>query len=410
MIRGLRVLDRYVTGEFLKIFAITALGFPVLTILIDLTDHVDRYLEKHLPVLRVALAYLAGVPEQVFFITPAAVLFATVFSVGSLARHSELTAAKASGISFHRLVRPIFVLSLAASVFAFFLGEFAPLGQEKRATLLGEREVRSQTVRYNFVYRADGGRMYTIRSLSVPDRSMSGVQIEREGAVAGADSSFPGYYLVAQTASFSPRTAWTLRNGSLRLFFGRDREIAFSFDSLRQRAMTERPLDLLVEPKAPDQMRYAELGHYVQTVERAGGDANKLKVERALKIAIPCTCLIIALFGAPLGIAGGRSGAAYGVAVSLATTIVFLTLVQIMKAVGAGGVVPPLDRGVDPQYAVRRRRRGAVRQSQDLTRESAELQSADRPAHCHPKKERGSLRPPARNVAIAREVRTRTFR
>ena len=125
-------------------------------------------------------------------------------------------------------------------------------------------------------------------------------------------------------------------------FFGRDREIAFSFDSLRQRAMSERPLDLTVEPKAPDQMRYAELGHYVRTVERAGGDANKLKVERALKLAIPCTCLIIAMFGAPLGIAGGRSGAAYGVAVSLATTIVFLTMVQIMKAVGAGGVVPPL--------------------------------------------------------------------
>ena len=27
-IRGLRVLDRYVTAEFLRIFAITALGFP----------------------------------------------------------------------------------------------------------------------------------------------------------------------------------------------------------------------------------------------------------------------------------------------------------------------------------------------------------------------------------------------
>ena len=344
MIRGLRVLDRYVTAEFLRIFAITALGFPVLTILIDLTDHVDRYISKSLPILRVALAYLAGVPEQVFFITPAAVLFATVFSVGALARHSEITAAKASGISFHRLVRPIFALAILASIFAYFLGEFAPLGQEKRATLLGEREVRSQTVRYNFVYRADGGRMYTIRSLSVPDRAMSGVQVEREGVVdqAGTDSSFPGYYLVAQTAAFAPRTGWTLRGGSLRLFFGRDREIAFSFDSLRQRAMSERPLDLTVEPKAPDQMRYAELGHYVRTVERAGGDANKLKVERALKIAIPCTCVIIALFGAPLGIAGGRSGAAYGVAVSLATTIVFLTLVQIMKAVGAGGVVPPL--------------------------------------------------------------------
>ncbi|OYV65940.1 MAG: hypothetical protein B7Z72_11935, partial [Gemmatimonadetes bacterium 21-71-4] len=173
---------------------------------------------------------------------------------------------------------------------------------------------------------------------------MTGVQIEREGALdrQALDAGYPGYFLAAQSALYTPTNGWTLRNGTLRFFLGRNRELAFTFDSLRQRAMTERPLDLLVEPKAPDQMRYAELGHYVRTVERAGGDANKLKVERALKIAIPCTCLIIALFGAPLGIAGTGSGPAYGVAVSLATTIVFLTMVQIMKAVGAGGVVPPL--------------------------------------------------------------------
>jgi len=334
----LKVLDRYVTTEFLKIFGITALGFPVLTILIDLTDHVDRYIQKGLPAWRVAVAYLAGMPEQIFLITPAAVLFAAVFSVGALARHSEITGAKASGISFHRLVRPIFVLAGAASVFAFFLGEFAPLGQERRAVLLDEVTARSQTARFNFVYRADGGRIYSIRTLLVPDRSMQGIEIERQGT--GPD--FPSYFLTADNARWTQGHGWTLQHGALRYFPGRDQEIAFQFDSLRERAMSERPLDLTVEPKAPDQMRYAELGHYVRTVDRAGGDANKLKVERALKIAIPCTCLIIALFGTPLGIAGTRGGPAYGVAVSLATTIVFLTLVQIMRAVGAGGVVPPL--------------------------------------------------------------------
>jgi lipopolysaccharide export system permease protein len=128
----------------------------------------------------------------------------------------------------------------------------------------------------------------------------------------------------------------------MRLFLSPDHEVAFTFDSLRQRALTERPADLLTEPKDPNQMNYRELGHYVRTLERSGSDANKLKVERALKIAIPVTCLVIALFGAPLGLTGQRSGAAYGVAVSLGTTIVFLSMVQISKAVGAGGVVPPM--------------------------------------------------------------------
>jgi lipopolysaccharide export system permease protein len=50
---------------------------------------------------------------------------------------------------------------------------------------------------------------------------------------------------------------------------------------------------------------------------------------------------VIAIFGAPMAIAAPRAGGAFGVGVSLATTVVFLTLIQLSKAVGAGGLLPP---------------------------------------------------------------------
>jgi lipopolysaccharide export system permease protein len=64
-------------------------------------------------------------------------------------------------------------------------------------------------------------------------------------------------------------------------------------------------------------------------------------VERALKIAVPFTCIIIALFGAPLATSNQRGGTAYGIAVSLATTVIFLLLVQLTKAIGGNGLIPP---------------------------------------------------------------------
>jgi len=338
MARGLRILDRYLLQEFLKIFGITVVGFPLLTITIDFTDRIDVYLSRNIPARDILLAYVYSLPEQVFFIIPAAVLFATVFSVGAMARHSEITAAKASGVSFHRFVAPVFLVAAAITVGSFFLGEFAPLSTAKRVERLREREFRSQTTRYNFAYRADGGRVYVIGTLSVPEREMRDVQIEREGT--GAE--FPGYFLIATRARWDPASGWTLHRGAFRLLPAPGEEITFGFDSLRQRALTERPPDLLAEPKAPNEMRYAELGHYVRTLERSGSDANKLKVERALKLAIPFTCLIIVLFGSPLGMLNARGGATYGVAVSLATTIVFLMMIQLTKAVGAGGLLPPL--------------------------------------------------------------------
>ena len=89
-------------------------------------------------------------------------------------------------------------------------------------------------------------------------------------------------------------------------------------------------------------MRYRELGRYVDALARTGSDTKKLRVERALKLAVPFTCIVVALFGAPLAIAGPRTGTAWGVAVGLGTTLVFLVLVQLTKAIGAGGVLPPV--------------------------------------------------------------------
>src|SRR2546428_13093598 len=135
---------------------------------------------------------------------------------------------------------------------------------------------------------------------------------------------------------------WSLQRGTLRYLLGPDQELAFSFDVLRTRAtLRETPQALLAEPTPPDAMRYAELGRYIDALARSGSDTRKLAVDRALKIAIPFTCIIIALFGAPLAITNPRSGAAWGVAVSLATTFLFLLLVQLSRAVGGGGLLRP---------------------------------------------------------------------
>jgi lipopolysaccharide export system permease protein len=118
--------------------------------------------------------------------------------------------------------------------------------------------------------------------------------------------------------------------------------VAFEFDSLRSRTLRERPVDLLAEPKSPDEMRYAELRRYIEALTRSGSNAKKLQVELALKIAIPFICLLITLFGAPLAISTPKSGAAWGVAASLATTFIVLLMFQLAKAIGSGGVLPPL--------------------------------------------------------------------
>jgi lipopolysaccharide export system permease protein len=136
--------------------------------------------------------------------------------------------------------------------------------------------------------------------------------------------------------------SWRISNGTSRVVADANKQATFSFRTMRLKALSQSPADLLAEPKAPDEMRYAELGRYIDGLKRSGNDANKLIVEQALKLALPATCLIIALFGAPLAVQAPRAGAAVGVAISLGTTVLFLLITQIMKAVGAGGLVDPM--------------------------------------------------------------------
>ncbi|HTI04123.1 MAG TPA: LptF/LptG family permease [Gemmatimonadales bacterium] len=350
-------LDRYLLREWLRVFLITLLGFPILVIVIDLTDKLDTYLGRGITSSAVALSYVFDLPEKMFLVLPVAVLFATVFTVGTLGRHSELTAAKASGISFHRLVRPLFLAAGTSFVAGLLLGEIAPVATARRLELLGEKAIRSTSSRYNFVYRADRGWVYAIRALELRSREMTDLILEREGT----GDAYPTIVLAAQRAIYSdtgksatkpPR--WTLHRGTIRYFEGSqpEGEFAFEFDSLRSRTLKETPADLLAEPKAPDEMRYGELDRYIEALARSGSNVKKLQVELALKIAIPFICLLIALFGAPLAISNPKSGAAWGVAASLATTFIVLLMFQLAKAVGAGGVMPPLLAAWTPNLLV----------------------------------------------------------
>jgi len=332
-------LDRYVAGSWFRIFFLTALGFPLVSILINLTDTLNRLLDRGLTTKEILVSYIYSIPENAFIVMPAAVLFATVFTVGAMGRYSELTAAKASGQSFHRLMLPVFVAAACATGLAFMVGEMAPGATAKEQELQKSVAARPTRSRFNFVYRGDQGWVYTIRSLDVINRQLKQIMFERQGE--GAE--YPAMVITADSASWdTTRQMWRVREGASRLIAGPGKQATFAFRTMRLKALTQSPADLLAEPKAPDEMRYAELGRYIDALRRSGNDANKLIVERALKVALPATCLIIALFGAPLGITNPRAGAAVGIALSLGTTVLFLLLTQIMKAVGSGGVVDPV--------------------------------------------------------------------
>lgn len=329
-------LDRYVASEFSRIFLVTLAGFPVLVFVIDLVDNLRKYTERKLSYQAVAMSYLYWIPDTLFMVLPAAVLFATVFSIGTFTRYSEISAAKASGISFYRFIAPILLMATLAMGIGLVFSELAPPANEKRLRLLEGKGGFDQVSRYNFAFANDQGRVYRIYLLESDKNRIERVEVEERGSDKRA-----GVLIAADSGRWKTGRGWMLNKGQLHVLPNDSIDIAFGFDSLLDRRLKETPEELQARERQPTEMNFKDLTKFIRAMERSGTDVNQLKVERMLKLAIPVTCVIIALFGAPLATSSQRGGAAFGVAISLATTVLFLVLIQLTKAIGGKGILPP---------------------------------------------------------------------
>jgi lipopolysaccharide export system permease protein len=330
------ILDRLVVKDFVRLFALFIIAAPLLFVLGDVTENLDRYLAQGLTLRQVALGYVYQLPMFVSWGLPVAALIATIFTVSNMTRHSEVAAAKAGGISFYRLFGALPVLGVILTVLGLFLVELVPVGNRLRAEVLGERVPR-HAARSDFVYRDMDGRAFGIRRLDVDRGEIYGITMERPGM----EPAVPAVHVYAPRASYAEGAGWTLHNGYLRLMAGADVERAFRFTELQPRGFDEAPDRLLDQQKDPDMMRYTELGQLIHSLQRSGGNPRELMVERAQKLAIPVAALVIVLFGAPLASSAPRGGAAYGIGVSLAVTILYLMLFKVAGAAGNTGALPP---------------------------------------------------------------------
>lgn len=351
----MRTLDRYLVREFLRLFALFAVAAPLLFILGDWTDNLDTFSNRGIPVGRVAIGYVYAFPQFMYWSLPVAALVATVFSISAMTRHSEMVAAKAGGISFFRVIFWLPILGILLTGLGLALVEVVPVALSKRAEVMGESGPRT-TARSNFVYRAESGDVLAVTNLDARSGRMFNPVVEHEGDGVTTRA----YQVLATEALYDPaRGYWTFHEGFIRIFPpGSSADCAeadtlpepvcplpmrqYEFESLEMPRIGESPEQLLAQPKDAEEMRYAELGKFIHTLERSGAEPHELRVEQAQKLAIPAAALVVILFGAPLANSHGRAGPAYGIGISLAITIAYLMLFRVTQAVGATGLVSPM--------------------------------------------------------------------
>lgn len=331
----IRILDRLIIGTFLKLFAVFLAASPVLFIVGDITEQLDTYVDRGLGMGEVARAYVFQTPQFIQMSFPIAALLAVVFTVHGMTTHREIVAAKAGGISFHRLVRPLLILGLILTGVALALTEIVPRTNRIAAQILRNEEV-GRSWRADFVYQSEDGSTWQVGRLDASEGSMSQIIVERPPEEGG-----PAMHVVADAALFDSIQGWTFARGYVRHIFADSTEKAYQFERMQMSDIVERPDELLDSPGEPDEMTYAEIDRLAGMVLRSGGDAKRLLVKQEQKLSLPVATLVVILLGAPLATSNKRGGTAYGIGVSLAITMLYILLFKIAGGLGEAGVMAP---------------------------------------------------------------------
>lgn len=149
----MRIIDRYLLGQFVRVFVIAWFSLTGLFIVFDAFSNLDEFLhysEKHGNLLGLMASYY-GYRSVYFFDRTSAVLamVAVMFTVTWIQRHNELTALLAAGISRFRVVVPVLVAACVISVGAatsreLLIPRLADELQKSPQDLLGDaaRELR----------------------------------------------------------------------------------------------------------------------------------------------------------------------------------------------------------------------------------------------------------------------------
>src|SRR6266540_1111846 len=115
----MRLLDRYLLRELLIPFGYCLIGFLIFWISFDLFAELSNFQKLKLTAGDVLAYYVIKTPELLVVVLPIPFLLDLLYSLTNHARHHELTAIRAAGVSVWRLCVPYLGIGLAATFCLF---------------------------------------------------------------------------------------------------------------------------------------------------------------------------------------------------------------------------------------------------------------------------------------------------
>ena len=336
-------LDIYLLKQFLNILFMSLIGFVLIFIIVDLIEHLDRFIDNSVPIPIVLKYYFFTLPWFVNIALPMATLIATVFSVGLMVKRNEWTAMKATGISLYRIAFPLMIVGLVLSYISYqFDNNLVSLGNEKRFSI--ERKYqKKKSIRKNKILRdvflqKEKSKHIALSRYDTIKKSANGITIInlKEGILFQR--------IDAKSMNWIDSVSlWSISKYSIRSFnsSGMETQVNISVgDTLL--SLSLKPEDISQGFKSPEELNYSELTERIALLKENGVKTTRWEIEQHFKISFAFTNLIVILFGLPLVVMKSKGGLSFGAGMSVFVIFGYYAFIKFGQSLGYKEVLDPL--------------------------------------------------------------------
>ncbi|MEF8723217.1 MAG: LPS export ABC transporter permease LptG [Candidatus Accumulibacter phosphatis] len=299
----MKIYRRYLMREVSGAIFLVLLAFLALFAFFDLLGEVQD-IGRGGYQLRHAFAFvLLRLPGRVYELMPIAVLIGTLYALSSLARHSEITVLRVSGLSSGALLRALFLVAGLFAVATFLIGEYVVPTAEREANQL-RLKARGRMIGQDLrsgLWVKDERSFINVRVV-LPDTRLRGIRIYEFDEDAKLHS-----LIEASEGEYVAPDRWRLSD-VLQTVLNAERADVQKLPELVWPSALN-PDILAVLMVSPDRMSLHHLATYTKHLADNRQTTNRYDIAFWKKVVYPLAAFVMVALALPFGGAHYRSDA-----------------------------------------------------------------------------------------------------
>ncbi len=337
--------DRYLSRQFLVIFAICLGAFFILWMLLDLDNNLSDFSGAKNKFTSVLNFYILRLPAILIVLLPYSLLLANIYCLGKLSKSNEIIAMVQSGTGILRLSLPLIFAGCWCSVLLLGLNyQWAPHAEGKRDEMIALAQGRPIIEAKNVLFRApNSNRLWMVRTF--PQNFLKGEPLQNvEITTINPDRTIKTR-IEAKSASYDKHTrAWAFHNPLISHFEPGQSPV---YEQLNepwiQNNWNETPSQIIKPGLSVEYLGIPELKSWLISPLAKQMTANlpSYLTHWHYRWALPITCLVTVLLAVPLSIHFSRRGGGSGIFLSVVLAVMMLFISTITLALGESGALTP---------------------------------------------------------------------